>query len=132
MGIVTDWSKYPNFSESEFRCSHTGECRMDEEFMDRLQRMRTEYGKPMRINSGYRHWSHPVEARKGHKNGEHTHGRCCDIGVSGTDAFELLVLAVSYGFHRIGVQQKGPQGGRFLHLGMGAAGLPDKVVWSYA
>lgn len=124
-----DWSKYPNFSESEFRCKHTGKCEMDPEFMERLQALRTAYGKPMVISSGYRHWSHPEEVKKGHKNGEHTMGRCCDVAIRGPDALELLGLALRYGFTRIGIQQKGD--GRFIHLGLGGPGLVNPALWTY-
>lgn len=51
---VVDWSKYPNFSEAEFRCRHTGKCEMRPEFLAVLQAIRAEYGKPMIISSGYR------------------------------------------------------------------------------
>ncbi len=125
-----DWTKYPNFSEQEFECSHTGQCHMQPEFMEKLQALRTEYGKPMRINSGYRHWSHPVEAKKGHRNGEHVQGMCADIGITNPDAFLLMGLAIKHGFTRIGVSQSS-KGGRFLHLGLGAPGLPEPALWSY-
>lgn len=59
-----DWSKYPNFSKREFDCKETGENRMTVEFMDKLQELRTRYGKPMRITSGYRSPQHSIEAAK--------------------------------------------------------------------
>lgn len=129
MTLVTDWSRYPNFSESEFRCRHTGHCRMQAEFMDRLQAIRTAYGRPIRITSGYRHPTHPVEARKGHATGEHTQGACCDVAVSGPDALRLVQIALAHGITRIGVQQKGA--GRFIHLGIGGPGLAAPTIWSY-
>lgn len=130
MTLVTDWSKYaPYFSESEFTCRHTGKCEMQKEFMDKLLALRIKYGRAMSISSGYRHWSHPVEARKGHKNGEHTQGLCCDVAVSHADAYALLALALEMGFPRIGVQQKGT--GRFLHIGLGSESLPTPAIWSY-
>lgn len=128
--IVTDWSRYPNFSRSEFACKHTGLCEMRVEFMDVLQRIRTAYGRPMAISSGYRHPTHPVEARKGHTTGEHTQGMCCDVAVQGDAAYELLCIALAHGITRVGVQQKGA--GRFLHLGLGGPGLPTPWIWSYA
>lgn len=127
---MIDWSKYPNFSESEFRCSHTGQCHMKAEFLEKLQALRTEYGKSMTINSGYRHWSHPIEAKKSHRNGEHVQGMCADIGITNPDAFLLMGMAIKHGFTRIGVSQSS-RGGRFLHLGLGAPGLPDPALWSY-
>ena len=129
MSKVTDWSRYPNFGESEFRCRHTGLCEMQTAFMDKLQAIRTEYGKPMTISSGYRHPSHPVEARKGTTTGEHTQGTCCDVAVEGADAVRLLQIALKHGITRIGVQQKGS--GRFLHLGIGGRGLVNPAIWSY-
>ena len=48
-----DWSKYPNFSEKEFACSHCGECHMNESFIAKLQSLRSHYGKSMVISSGY-------------------------------------------------------------------------------
>lgn len=131
MSLVTDWSKYPNFTEDEFRCKHTGLCEVQSEFMDNLQALRTEWGKPMRVNSGYRHWSHPIEARKGHKHGEHVQGRCADIGISGPDVWAFMALAMTHGFTRIGVKQHGNAGGRFIHVGMGGINLPEPAVWSY-
>jgi len=127
-----NWDKYkPFFSEAEFKCKHTGKCEMDIVFMDMLYSLRKEYGKPMRINSGYRHWSHPEETKKGHKDGEHTKGKCADIGIHGADALELLSLALKHGFRRIGVNQKGGTGGRFIHIGIGGDGLPTPGLWSY-
>ena len=124
-----DWSRYPNFSRSEFECKHSGLCNMQPDFLDILQAIRTEYGKPIIINSGYRHHTHPIEKAKGHKNGEHVKGMCADVSVRGEDAYRLLCIALKHGITRVGVQQKG--GSRFLHLGLGGPGLPDPMIWSY-
>lgn len=35
--MINDWSKYPNFKQSEFDCKETGENDMQPEFMDKLQ-----------------------------------------------------------------------------------------------
>ena len=32
-----NWDKYPNFSEEEFACSETGECKMSASFMKKMQ-----------------------------------------------------------------------------------------------
>jgi uncharacterized protein YcbK (DUF882 family) len=122
-----DWGKYPNFKASEFACRHCGVVDMQPEFMNRLQALRTEYGKPMRITSGYRCPNHPVEARKPHSRGEHTLGMCADVAcTNGTDRYQLITIALKHGFHRIGIA-KG-----FLHLGIGGPGLPNNVIWEYA
>ena len=125
-----DWTRWKNFSESEFTCSHTGKCRMHAGFLDRLQALRTAYGKPMTITSGYRDPSHPIEARKS-TTGPHTTGRAADIAVDRGEAYALLNLAFEYGFTGIGVAQKGS--GRFLHLDdlPDGPGQPRPTIWSY-
>lgn len=122
-----NWADYsPLFHKSEFDCKHTGQNKMDAAFMDKLLLLRKDYGKAMTISSGYRHPSHPVEARKTHSNGEHTQGRCCDvICTNGADRYELITLALSHGFTRIGIAKN------FIHLGIGGNGLPNRVIWEY-
>jgi uncharacterized protein YcbK (DUF882 family) len=126
MAKVTDWGKYaPEFADHEFNCKSTGRNEMQVEFMDKLHELRKRYGKGMIITSGYRHWTHPVEARKGHKNGEHTKGMCADIACTNSqDRFQLVKLALEMGFTRIGFHKT------FLHLGM-SADMPQNVLWDY-
>ena len=122
-----DWYKYPNFSESEFKCKHCGKVEMQPNFMGELQHLRNAYGKPMIITSGYRCPDHPIEARKAIP-GAHASGQAADIAVQGADAYALLKLAFTLDFTGIGVQQKG--GGRFIHLD--TLRLPPRPnVWSY-
>lgn len=121
-----DWNLYPNFTEAEFRCRHTGQCNMHPDFMKKLQHLRAVFGKPMTVTSGFRHPSHPAEARK-QVPGEHTTGRAADIAITGPDALRMIKLAIDLGFTRIGVQQKGE--GRFIHLGDNPTFPPG--IWSY-
>ena len=119
------------FSESEMACKcGCGQSPMDQDFMDKLDELREAYGKPMRITSGYRCPDHPIEAKKS-KPGAHSSAKACDIGADRADAHEILRLAFTLGFKRIGVQQKGS--GRFIHLDTATAedGFPEPTVWSY-
>lgn len=124
---MIDWSRYQNFSAKEFDCSHCGKNEMQADFLQKLQALRSVYGKPMRITSGYRCPAHPIEAKKA-KPGAHASGCACDIGIDGPDAHRLLKLAFAAGFTGIGVQQKGS--GRFIHLDTLEGGLRPNV-WSY-
>lgn len=149
---TNNWA-YPNFTPDELRCKETGKLAMVPEFMDKLQALRSDYGKPMSVSSGYRDISHSIEARKKHY-GAHALGRAVDIRVSHADAFELLQSVVLFnaaeaglirhedirpwldamngkGFTGIGVQQKG--NGRFIHLDDAPATnwRPRPHVWSY-
>lgn len=130
MSIATDWGLYPNFSKREFDCSQTGENQMRADFMALLQELRTAYGKPMTVSSGYRSPRHSIEAKKA-SPGVHASGYACDIAVQGGDAYRVLKLALELGFTGVGVQQKG--GGRFLHLDThpSSGRIVRPMVWSY-
>lgn len=125
---MIDWGKYPNFKADEFKCSHCGADGIKETLLAKLQTMRTEYGKPMRITSGYRCPKHPIEAAKS-VPGAHALGLAADIGVEGAEAHRVLTLACKHGFTGIGVQQKGA--GRFIHVDVRNGELPTPAVWSY-
>jgi len=126
-----DWRKYKNFQKYEFDCKHTGENKMRPEFLDILQQIRTTYGKPMEITSGYRHWTHPAEINKD-KPGVHTYGVAADIQVYGQLAQDLIVIAYGYGIRRIGLHQKGPLEGRFIHLDIADKLLKfSPALWTY-
>ena len=125
---MTAW---PHFTREELRCSHTGKCDMDLDFMEALEALRVAFARPMPISSAYRHPSHPVESRKA-KPGAHSLGQAVDVRVSGAEAYDLLALALAHGFTGIGVAQKGDHATRFIHLDM--ARTPDAHrpwVWSY-
>jgi uncharacterized protein YcbK (DUF882 family) len=122
-----NWADYPYFTKAEFDCKHSGKNEMQPEFMAKLQLLREKYGRSMIVTSGYRHWTHPVEARKGHTTGEHTRGTCADIAcTSGAERYKIIQLALQLGFPRIGIAKN------FIHLGIGGAGLPSPTIWDYS
>lgn len=125
--MITDWSVYaPFFSKAEFDCKHTGLNDMQPEFMDILYAIRQEYNKPMVPTSGYRHKTHPVEAKKTRSDGEHTQGRCCDIAcTTSRERYDLVRIALKHGITRIGIAKN------FIHLGIGGNNLPSCVIWDY-
>ena len=127
---MVNWENYPNFKKEEFDCKHSGKNEMKADFMEKLQQLRTAYGKPMRITSGFRDSTHPIEAKKA-RAGAHASGKAADIGVDREDAYTLLKMALEIGFTGIGIQQKG--GGRFIHLDTIENG-PEflrPTIWSY-
>ena len=123
--------RWRNFSYGELACQETGECRMDPLMMDRLQMLRSQYGQPIVISSGYRSPEHSIEAAK-EQPGTHAKGRAIDIACAGVDAYKILTEALVVGFTGIGVSQKGES--RFLHLddlGPGEHSVPRPSIWSY-
>lgn len=111
-----NWSDYRDFSKWEFDCSYTGENKMRPDFLEVLQQIRNTFGKPMVVNSGYRHFTHPKERAKD-SPGEHYFGSAADIAVKGEDAMELFVIAYGYGIRRLGLHQNDKE--HFLHIGTG-------------
>lgn len=114
------------------RCKGTGECHMDEQFMEKLIRLRKDYDNPMIISSGYRDIAYNTTIG-GSPNSAHIYGRAADIVVGGHDAFKLLRLAIIHEFKGIGVSQRGMYERRFLHLDTMEDGdhHPRPWVWSY-
>ncbi len=129
---MLDWSCWPNFSADELRCRcGFGRADMNERFMDRLQAVRSVLGVPMRITSGFRCPDYNARVSSTGRNGPHTTGRAVDVAVSGETALKLVRIALAHGFTGIGVKQKGPHGGRFLHLDDLDADYPRPSIWSY-
>ena len=122
------WGKY--FNRGEFECSHTHTCEMDQDFIDKLNKLREEFGKPLTINSGYRSPEHPIEYVK-QSPGAHASGKACDISVSRADALKLLELALKLGFTGYGLNQKGSS--RYIHLDTleNSKERPRPSIWTY-
>ena len=124
-----NWGKY--FTEDEFKCSHTGNCKMNQDFVDKLNLLREVFGKPLIITSGYRDPTHPIEAAKKFGPGAHTTGKAVDISISRESAYKLLRLSLDFGFTGIGINQKGSA--RFLHIDQleNKPNQPRPTIWSY-
>lgn len=127
---MINWDDYPNFSEGEFRCACCGRADMKPEFMQALQDMRHSAGFPFRVNSGFRCPDYNEKISTTGRNGPHTTGQAVDIGCSGFQAYEIQRLAHLYGMTGIGVSQRGPHMGRFLHLD-NLEISPRPNIWSY-
>jgi len=129
-----DWSKIKYFTADEFRCRYSHRVDMDQDFVEALDELRERFGKPIKINSGFRdRFKHPIEARK-NSRGAHTTGKAADIGIRGKDAIRLLEIAMEMGvFTGFGISQKGNS--RFIHLDSATrsdlGGTPRPALWSY-
>lgn len=128
---MSDWP-WKNFPQHELRCKETGELSMLPSFMDRLQALRDEFGKPMPINSGYRSRRHSAERKKA-QPGPHVMGCAVDVAIMGADVTTLICLAHKHGFTGIGVRQHGDFKKRIVHLDDAPAApwRPRPHFWSY-
>lgn len=117
----------PHFSADELRCKCGCGMLPMQDFMDKIDRLRVAYGKPLGVTSAARCPAHNAKESRTGTTGPHTTGRAIDFRVERGDAFRLAKLAFEHGFTGIGFQQKGS--GRFLHIDDLTAGRP--TVWSY-
>jgi hypothetical protein len=128
---LAEW-RWPNFTPAEFACRGSGKLLIVPAFMDRLQRLRNTFAKPMPITSGYRSPEHNRAVSSTGYNGPHTTGRAVDIRIAGEAADKLFDLAKPHGFTGRGIRQHGDWSGRFLHLDdLTAPEHPRPRIWSY-
>lgn len=127
----------PFFRAFEFRCK----CGCGQEppysleyqnFLSSLHILRRVLGFPFVINSGFRCENHPEEAGKA-APGAHFFPGAADISVqSGDVAATLVRAALERDWLGIGVNQKGPRAGRYIHLDRKKRpGVEGAVLWSY-
>jgi hypothetical protein len=134
---VAGW-RWPDFTPRDMTCLGTGKVLVDCAFMDRLQALRSEYGKLVQVLSGYRTPEYNKRVSGTGKRGPHTTGRAVDVAARGREAFALVALAFKHGFTGVGVCQRG-QGLKYVHLDDLPACSPDDesvvfprpFLWSY-
>lgn len=95
--------KKTNFQIKEFAC-HDGsdEIRIDEELVEKLQIIRSYFGVPVSINSGYRSPEHNAFVG-GVKNSNHVLGKAADIVVKGVSPKTVAEFAKKIGFRGVGL-----------------------------
>ena len=123
-----------HFTREELACK-CGCDRMEipGQFLQDLERFRQDAGFSFVISSGYRCPKHNAEVSSTGSNGPHTKA-AVDIRVFGKQALTLMALALDSGIWTgIGVNQKGQQGQRFIHVDQlgNEPGQPRPWVWTY-
>jgi uncharacterized protein YcbK (DUF882 family) len=133
--IPFGWQQaWPNFHPEEFVSKGNGQLLVVPTFMDKLQKLRTETGRAMKINSGYRDPLYNNLIASTGMDGPHTTGRAVDIGAKGEEAYAFATVGAALGFTGCGVKQKGSHSGRFIHLDdllNSETKGPRPWMWSY-
>lgn len=122
-----DW-RWPNFTPDELADRETGELKFDLDTLDKIQWVRDRLDHPIRINSAFRSAERDRLMGGG---GAHPLGKALDVWVPIPYAYELLRLSFEAGFTGIGVNWRGPEQRRFIHLDTVTHELPRPRVWSY-
>ena len=112
------------FQLKEFACPCCGANNIDRKFVELLDKIRGEYGKPMVVKSGYRCKKHNDEVG-GVPESAHVDGVAADIGCSfAGDRMKLVTLAIANGIKRCGIASS------FIHVDVSDT-LPQNVLWTY-
>ena len=132
-----DYNRWPNFAPLELSCKDGSALPLEltgvPEFLDRLQKMRTIFGAPIKISSGYRSPEYNAKVSTTGNDGPHTYGRAVDIIIFGDKALKLINIAIDLGFTGVGISQKGDVNNRFIHLDDLTNDIhkPRPWLWSY-
>ena len=121
-----------HFSLRELQCPCCERADFQEGFLDRLERLRVDFGEIMPINSGFRCPNYNETVSKTGRNGPHTRG-AVDVAVCGAKTYRMLLAALRAGFTGIGLRQSGPYPARFMHLDALPHSLtsPRPRIWTY-
>lgn len=97
----------PNFKVKDFACRDNSDpVLVNPHLVELLEKIRQHFGKPIRINSGYRTPGYNAGLRKkGHKgvakNSQHQYGNAADITIQGVSPKEIFDFVNS--FHQGGI-----------------------------
>ena len=124
------WKYFSYETDPKLACSLTGERKMNDEFMGKLDLLRERYGKPITITSGYRSPEYNSQVSSTGETGPHTTGRAVDIAVhSSRERSELMriLLHPDSPFTRVTPAKS------FIHIDdlTEEDGFAENVMWWY-
>lgn len=130
---VEGWEYFSYLTDPKLACSCCGQKGMIDDFMFQLDLARDLCGFPFILSSGFRCIEHNSRVSSTGPHGPHTTGLAVDVLCYGHRARRLLEVAALLDFAGIGIHQKGPKSGRFIHLDNcpADASMPRPWVWSY-
>ena len=111
------------FTREEFSCQESGTNNMEQEFLEKLDRLRGACGFPFEVTSGYRHpTKHPIEMKKA-VPGTHAQGIAADIKITNAaHRYTIVANALNLGFTGIGIDDD------FVHVDTRGS---TPVLWLY-
>jgi uncharacterized protein YcbK (DUF882 family) len=116
--------KYFNYKEFDSPDVQDSGQMMSKELLNKLDLIREEFGKPIRITSGYRTEAHNKKVG-GTSRSSHLKGLAVDISCKNSlDRFKLIDLFMKYEITRIGVADT------FIHIDIDKD-KSQHVMWTY-
>ncbi len=110
----------PNFAVGEFACKDGSDTILiDTQLAYYLQKIRDHFGRPVRINSGYRTKAYN-DLVGGARESQHVIGTAADIAVDGVAPKEVAAYADQIGINGIGTYKT------FTHVDV----RPNKARWN--
>ena len=114
--VPADKWRWPNFAPREIACRGTGRLMVNEDALDRLQRLRNRLGVPLIVVSAYRSPEHNARVG-GARNSQHMQGIAFDISMANHNPSAFEAAARAEGFTGFGFY---PRSG-FMHIDTGPA-----------
>jgi len=115
------------YTWDEFDCPSLPESgiNMDHNFVKLLDELRANYGKPIKINSGFRTLEHNEKLKNSKPTSSHLKGLAVDIHCNNSiDRFQLIDICLNLGITRYGI------GSTFLHIDVDKSKIQN-VIWIY-
>lgn len=109
-----------NFKSTEFDCHGKGCCTetpIDDELIEILQELRNHFGKPVKVNSGYRCPVHNGNVGGASKTSYHMKGMAADIKINGVHPMRIARYLDNLNVSgRIGCYSYDDEGKGFVHI----------------
>jgi len=116
--------KYFTYSEFDSPDVDGSGQMMDSGLLEMLDTAREIYGKPIKINSGFRTEEHNIKVG-GTQNSSHLKGLAADLAcTTSADRWDLLDSLLKAGFNRIGIAKT------FIHVDIDED-KPPFLIWTY-
>jgi len=113
MGEINNFQLSENFNLQEFECTHADHrhVKVDDELVEKLQKLRNKLGQAMMITSAYRCFERNKQVG-GAENSQHMKGTAVDISLNNLnyDIGEIAEKAKEIGFTGVGLYNT------FIHL----------------
>jgi uncharacterized protein YcbK (DUF882 family) len=110
---INDIRLSPHFRLMEFECRCCGAVKLLPDLIELLEAIRSGFGRPMVITSGYRCAGHN-RAVRGSKRSLHLLGRAADVRADMEEQMEIESLAKNMGFSEIICGNKS----HYIHLAL--------------